>query len=194
MHYITVLRQQSARGGIMQPQRPNYLCWFPINPLSCFGSAVRPGATCDIPRRYATAQRFYVSLCEILCERREPLPFRLPSRRVNSLFFVLYPRSRRVPFGFSAPVQPLAYVMDSPRLTICKTALMVLTDGKAVNNRLCDKPLNWWGEPEKKGSGPRRVMRFMAIQAVDIMFVYMLPESQWKRRGWMIVWILQLSL
>lgn len=146
MHYITVLRQQSARGGIIQPQRPNYLCWFPINPLSCFGSAARPGATCDIPIRYATAQRFYVSPCEILCERREPLPFRLPSRRVNTLSFVLY----RVPFGFSAPVQLLAYVMESLRLTICKTALMVLTDGKAVNNRLRDKPLNLRGSLRKR--------------------------------------------
>lgn len=150
MHYITVLRQQSARGGIVQPQRPNYLCWCPINPLSCFGSAVRPGATCDIPMRYAMVERFYVSLCEILRERRDPLPFRLPSRPVNTLFFVLYRRSRRIPFGFSTPVQLLAYVMESLGLTICKTALMVLTDGKAVNNRLCDKPLNLWGSLRKR--------------------------------------------
>lgn len=43
-HNITVLRQSSTRGGIIQPQRSNYLCWLPINPLSCFDSAAEPEA------------------------------------------------------------------------------------------------------------------------------------------------------
>lgn len=55
--YIAVLRQQSTRGGIIQPQRPNYLCWFPINPLSCFGSAVRPEAPFYIPIHVAPSRR-----------------------------------------------------------------------------------------------------------------------------------------
>lgn len=165
MRYITVLRQQSARGGIIQPQRPNYLCWFPINPLSCFGSAVRPGAKCDIPTRYTAAEQFYVSLCEILCERTEPPhptappPSCLPWRRVHTLcFWSFIADPAASPFSRSAPAQRLAYMMESPGLTVCKTALMVLTDGKAVNNRLCDKPLNLCvcvggGEPEKKAEG-----------------------------------------
>lgn len=45
----------------------------------------------------------------------------------------------------------------------------------------------------EKASGPRWVMRFMVIQAVD-MFVYMLPVSHWSQLLWMIVWLLQLSL
>lgn len=40
--------------------------------------------------------------------------------------------------------------MESLGLTICKTALMVLTDGKAVNNRLCDKPVNLWASLRKR--------------------------------------------
>lgn len=36
----------------------------------------------------------------------------------------------------------LAYYDEVTGLTICKTALMVLMACKAVNNRLCDKPLD----------------------------------------------------
>lgn len=77
MHCITVLRQQSARGGIIQPQRPNYLCWLPINPLSCFGSAVRPGATCDAPTtlRYAAARRFLREWNPLRTRGTSALPF-----------------------------------------------------------------------------------------------------------------------
>lgn len=80
------------------------------------------------------------NLCPSVYLQGESTPF--------SLSFIADPR--RVPFGFSAPVQLLAYVMESLRLTICKTALMVLTDGKAVNNRLRDKPLNLRGSLRKR--------------------------------------------
>lgn len=46
----------------------------------------------------------------------------------------------------------------------------------------------------EKATGPRRVMRFMVIPAVDIKFVYILPVSHCSQLLWMIVWILQLSL
>lgn len=151
MHYITVLRQQSARGGIIQPQRPNYLCWFPINPLSCFGSAARPGATCDIPMRYATAQRFYVSPCEILCERggTSALPFTFKASQ-RPFLCPLSQIPDASPSASRLPCGRWLYAMESLRLTICKTALMVLTDGKAVNNRLRDKPLNLRGSLRKR--------------------------------------------
>lgn len=39
----------------------------------------------------------------------------------------------------------LAYSDGVAWLTICKAALMVLMTYKAVNDRLCDKPLDLWG-------------------------------------------------
>ena len=80
---------------------------------------------------------------------------------------------------WSLPASCLCWLtlMRFPWLTICKTALMVLMTGNAVNNHLCDKPLNLCGRLRKKLRGQDGLWDSWWY----IKFVYTLPMSHWNR-------------
>lgn len=192
-----MLRQQAKKNnqnnthnsGIIQPQRPNYLCWLPINPLSCSGSTARPTAPFSqinvLHHQIEMLQSFVTA--SVLASSLFSKCLHLYFQRIRKKMATAFRRSQQ-PSSHSTQTRPfycrrvyvvapsLAYLDWLSGLTICKTALMVLMTFKAANDCLLDKPLDLCGML-RGASGPARVLRLTALRTEDIKFVYTLPAE-----------------